>query len=187
MKLLTHEDLQSLSDLSSANLAITVSTTAVTLRLTQVVALTNFKAVAAAGRAGPSASFDGKTKTLVLALRPVSDAVPGVMTIGFEGKQVAHGFRFGGQFYEAASNILDDVVAIYPNDNWKQLMAVAKRLSGDKAKTFKNTKDAMTHKRVARKRGSSQSSTDMDMPMWDPLRREFYDGEWESRTGGRMA
>ncbi|BFI96306.1 MAG: hypothetical protein RSP_18160 [Rhodanobacter sp.] len=143
MKLLTQEDLNSLVAMSSPSLTIAATQKQATLRLAQVVALTNFKAIASAGRVGSGAAFDNKTKTLTLTFRPVSEAVPGSMAIGFEGKETVHGFRFQGQFYEAPVDTLADVVAIYPHDNWAGLVKVAKRLAGGKAKTFATVREAM--------------------------------------------
>jgi hypothetical protein len=150
MKLLTEKDLNDLAELSSPSLVITATADQVSMRLTQVVALTNFKAIAAAGRVGSGNSFDGKTKTLSMALRSVTEVVPGSMTIGFGGKETVHGFRFQGQFYIAEPAILADVVAIYPNDNWGSLVKVAKRLSGGKAKTFNSVSEVFKQRKPRR-------------------------------------
>lgn len=141
MKLLNASHLKELADLTSESLVIDVAPTRITFRLMKVVALSNFKVIAAAGR-GAGASFNSSTKTLTLMLASASDARPASRKIGFSGQEEVHGFMLGGRFYEAAPEVLDDVVAIYANDNWDTLVKLATRLAGGKAKTFKSTRDA---------------------------------------------
>ena len=58
MKLLFTEQLAELNALNSEKLFVEATSWKITMRLQAVVAITNYKALAAAGRVGDGASFD---------------------------------------------------------------------------------------------------------------------------------
>ena len=182
MKFIRQSDLDALNAVTSDKLAVRATAARITFQLTAVVAMTNFKTLAAGGQAGAGASFDGKTRTLTLELQPTSAMSPGSMAMGY-GEAPAEGFWINELFYEVAAEAVEDVLAIYPHDNYATLLKLATKLKGGKVQTFANTKAAAEARRAKRREAERGEPEDMDMPEWDPVRREWYDLEIETRAG----
>lgn len=182
MKFIRQADLDQLNTLASDKLAIRATPSRITIQLTAVVAMTHFKTLAAGGRAGAGASFDGKTRTLTLELQSTSAMTPGKMAMGY-GEAPAEGFWINDRFYEVSAAAVEDVLSIYPNDNFATLLKLATKLKGGKVQTFESTKADAAARREKQKAREAVRPEDMDMPEWDPVRREWYDLEIETRHG----
>lgn len=187
MKLLTQAKIDALNALTSNNLSVQASPTRIVMQLQAVVAMTNFKALAGAGRVGHGASFDSRTKALTIALLAPSAC---------KRRQIRMGTNATADLvdaYETPDRLLIQTsdenwaatVAIYPFDNFAAIEKLAERLAGTKAKTFPSTRAATAARNAPRSTSSMRrASQDMDMPMFDPATREWYDQEIESRAGG---
>ena len=176
MRLLSKQDIAALNALTSANLAVTATSQKITMRLTALVALTNFKALASAGRIGTGAQFDSKTKTLTVDLLSPIACKSRDMRIGSEIVTVKQ--TPCGSLLEVSDEEWAATTAIYPFSNLSSLEKLAQRLSGKKAKIFSTASEmnAQRKKKVPR-----MDRSEMDMPMWDPIRKEWYDLEIETR------
>ena len=200
MKIFTQADLDQFNALSCDVVRIHATPALITIQLLKVVALANFKAIAAASRTCPGAQFNATTKTLTVPLIEKSELVPGKMWLGFPGdptSEHADVFRARGQTYQFSDEALASLVCLCPSESINKVIAVANRLAGGKAKTFNTTTDAFKARKAAanaRKPAAhskaaiigGQDPEEMDMPMWDPARGEWYDQEWETRDGGQM-
>ena len=187
MDIINQATLDQLNALSSAELVIHASSTQITMRLGAIVSVSNYKFIASAGRAARGASFDTKTRTLTLNLIPMSDMTK--QSIGFlDGGPAAKGYTWGGSFFEMSDETYANAVGLYPADNLKRLISLARRLAGGKAKIFATTNEAWA-KRNARKAKYNPheiATEDMDMPMWDPVAGEWFDMEIETRAHAEM-
>lgn len=186
MKALTQADLDQLNALSSESLSVDATPQKIVMRLKAVVALSNFKTLAAAGRSGHGASFNSTSKTLTLPLIPKSRATKGTLSIGFPGapgSTVIDVVRVDGACIRLSDEALGQTVA-FSHCDVDRLIALAKRLAGGKAKTFRTTKEAFASRNRTAVNTRASRPEDMDMPMWDPARGEWYDQEVEVRAGG---
>lgn len=184
MEMITQAKIDELNALSSDTLEVKATAHQITMRLAAVVAITNFKTLAAAGRAGHGASFNGSTKTLTLPLIPKAEFVPGKMALG-GGEQIPV-CRVRGMILEINADTMEQAIAGCPH-NIDKLIKLATRLGGKKAKVYTSTADA-TRARKASKKPTvpAMGPEDMDMPLWDPVKNEWYDGELESSGNGKM-
>lgn len=187
MRILEQSDIDQLNTLSSNTLEVKADENKITARLLVVVALSNFKALAAMGRLGEGASFDAASKTLSIQTIKKSDLAPAKMK--YLDGSVDEGFRVGGLFYPMPQEQLDLALSLYPFNNYDKLIGLAQRLGGKKAKTFATIKDAFAAKKAAAPKATQNESVgpeEMDMPMWDPVRREWFDQEIETRPNAEM-
>ena len=163
MKLLFTEQLAELNALNSEKLFVEATSWKITMRLQAVVAITNYKALAAAGRVGDGASFDARTRTLTVYLKQKSECEQ------HDGGFFVDYFRF----LRVDSDTWERAVAVYQYDNFDALLQLAKRLAKKGAKTFSSTQEA-TAGRGARARAATYGYNDprrppqhMDIPVWE--------------------
>jgi hypothetical protein len=65
-----------------------------------------------------------------------------------------------------------------------KLIKLAQRLGGKKAKTYASTSEAARARPASKKQNSPIAAPQhMDMPLWDSVKQEWYDGEIESGEG----
>ena len=180
MHMITQAKINELNELSSDTLEVKATAHKITMRLAAVVALTNFKALASAGRAGYEASFNGSTKTLTLPLIPKAEFVPGKISLG-DGEKIDV-YRVRGMTLEISDQAMADAIAGCPH-NLEKLIKLAARLGGKKAKIYASTSDAFKNRKSKKQATPTMRPENMDMPLWDPVKQEWYDGELESCDG----
>lgn len=147
------DELLAATDAPNSAVRVVMTSDALTITLTKVVAITNFKALANLGRQG-MASFDVTTKTTTIPLRDKASLQPGQKVYGEPVMSDAHGYVFCDQWDRYAA------ILGVSYEQAEPLMKLVRRLAGGKAKTFTSTKAAVGARLAsAQKRRAAPVST----------------------------